>query len=153
MLRRIEARIVNPLLRDKVELPTYATDGAAAMDLRACLDAPVTLKPGHRVLVKTGIAINMMDPGLVAIVASRSGLSLQHGVRVAQGIGVIDADYHGEIGVILANDSHQPYEILPGERVAQLMFQPVVQVALHYVDEFSTETERGDGGFGSTGKI
>jgi len=103
-------------------------------------------------LVKTGIAINMMDPGLVAIVASRSGLSLKHGIRVAQGIGVIDADYHGEIGVILANDSQDPYEIQPGERIAQLMFQPVVQVGLQYVDQFSTETERGTGGFGSTGK-
>jgi len=93
-----------------------------------------------------------MDPGLVAIVASRSGLSLKHGVRVAQGIGVIDADYHGEIGVILANDSDQDYVIQPGERIAQLMFQPVVQVALQFVNEFSTETERGTGGFGSTGK-
>jgi dUTP pyrophosphatase len=103
-------------------------------------------------LVKTGIAINMMDPGLVAIVASRSGLSLKYGIRVAQGVGVIDADYHGEIGVILANDSEEPYVIQPGERIAQLMFQPVIQVALKYVDTFSTVTERGDGGFGSTGK-
>lgn len=153
MLRKIETRIVNPMLRGTVEPPSYATDGAAAMDLRACIEASITLSPGCRVLVKTGIAINMMDPSLVAIVASRSGLSLKHGIRVAQGIGVIDADYHGEIGVILANDSHEPYEILPGERIAQLMFQPVVQVALHFVDEFSTETERGSGGFGSTGKV
>jgi len=152
MLRRIETKIVNPLLGDKIERPTYATDGAAAMDLRACLDAPITLLPGARILVKTGIAINMMDPGLVAIVASRSGLSLKHGVRVAQGIGVIDADYHGEIGVILSNDGVEPYLIQPGERIAQLMFQPVVQVGLHYVEEFSTQTERGAGGFGSTGK-
>jgi len=152
MLRRIETKIVNPLLGDKIELPAYATDGAAALDLRACLDAPITLTPGERTLIKTGIAINMMDPGLVAIVASRSGLSLKHGVRVAQGIGVIDADYHGEIGVILANDGTEPYVIQPGERIAQLMFQPVVQVGLHYVDEFSTQTERGLGGFGSTGK-
>jgi len=152
MLRRIETKIVNPLLGDKIELPAYATDGAAALDLRACLDAPITLTPGERTLIKTGIAINMMDPGLAAIVASRSGLSLKHGVRVAQGIGVIDADYHGEIGVILANDGAEPYVIQPGERIAQLMFQPVVQVGLHYVDEFSTQTGRGVGGFGSTGK-
>jgi dUTP pyrophosphatase len=150
--RRIEARIVNPALAGKVELPTYATEGSAAMDLRACIEAPVTLAPAARALVKTGIAINMMDPGLVAIVASRSGLSLKHGVRVAQGIGVIDADYHGEIAVILANDSNTPYEIQPGERIAQLMFQPVIQVGLDYVEEFSTVTERGTGGFGSTGK-
>lgn len=152
MLRKIETRIVNPLLRDKIDPPSYATDGSAALDLRACIEASITLKPGCRTLVKTGIAINMMDPSLVAIVASRSGLSLKHGIRVAQGIGVIDADYHGEIGVILANDSQEAYDIQPGERIAQLMFQPVVQVALHFVDEFSTETERGSGGFGSTGK-
>lgn len=152
MFRRIETRIVNPLLGIKIELPTYATEGSAAMDLRACIEASVILQPGGRILVKTGIAINMMDPGLVAIVASRSGLSLKHGVRVAQGIGVIDADYHGEIGVILANDSAEPYAIEPGERIAQLLFQPVVQVAFQYVDQFSTETERGTGGFGSTGK-
>jgi dUTP pyrophosphatase len=151
MLRRIETRIVDPKLREQIEPPSYATAGAAAMDLRACLDAPIALNPGARLLVKTGIAINMMDPGLVAIVASRSGLSLKHGVRVAQGVGVIDADYHGEIGVILTNDGQEPYIIQPGERVAQLMFQPVVQVALHFVDAFSTETERGAGGFGSTG--
>lgn len=152
MHRRIEARIVNPLLGSTIDLPGYATDGSAAMDLRACIEAPVLLEPGGRTLVKTGLAINMMDPGLVAIVASRSGLSLKHGVRVAQGIGVIDADYHGEIAVILANDSNQAYTIEPGERIAQLMFQPVVQVALHMVNEFSTETDRGTGGFGSTGK-
>lgn len=152
MLRRIEARIVNPLLGGDIQPPTYATDGSAAMDLRACLAEAVTLPPGGRQLVPTGIAINMMDPGLVAIVASRSGLSLKHGVRVAQGIGVIDADYHGEIGVILANDSETAYRIEPGERIAQLMFQPVVQVALQFVDRFSTETGRGAGGFGSTGR-
>lgn len=153
MKRSIETRIVNPLLGDRIALPSYATDGAAALDLRACIEDPIELQPGQRHLVKTGLAINMMDPSLVAIVASRSGLSLKHGVRVAQGIGVIDADYHGEIAVILANDSDQTYVIQPGERIAQLMFQPVVQVGLHFVDQFSTETIRGEGGFGSTGKV
>ncbi len=152
MFRRIETRVVNPLLGTKIPLPTYATEGSAAMDLRACIEETVTLAPGARTLVKTGIAINMMDPSLVAIVASRSGLSLKHGVRVAQGIGVIDADYHGEIAVILANDGDAPYAIEPGERIAQLMFQPVVQVDLQYVDAFSTTTARGEGGFGSTGR-
>ncbi len=152
MFRRIETRVVNPLLGTKIPLPTYATEGSAAMDLRACIEETVTLAPGARTLVKTGIAVNMMDPSLVAIVASRSGLSLKHGVRVAQGIGVIDADYHGEIAVILTNDSDVPYAIEPGERIAQLMFQPVVQVDLQYVDAFSTTTARGEGGFGSTGR-
>lgn len=151
MHRRIEARIVNELLGRDIPVPTYATDGSAAMDLRACLAAPVTIPPGGRQLIQTGLAVNMMDPGLVAIVASRSGLSLKHHVHVAQGIGVIDADYHGEIGVILANDGVAPYVVQPGDRIAQLMFQPVVQVALSFVEQFSTQTARGEGGFGSTG--
>lgn len=151
--RLIQARIVNPLLgSDAIPLPDYATSGSAAMDLRACLDAPRTLQPGERFPVPTGLALNMMDPGLVAVVASRSGLSLKHGIRVAQGIGVIDADYHGEIKVLLTNDSDEPYDIQPGERIAQLLFQPVVQVGLNLVDRFETETERGAGGFGSTGR-
>jgi dUTP pyrophosphatase len=122
------------------------------MDMRACISSPLTIAPGGRELIKTGLAINMMDPGLVAIVASRSGLSLKHHVHVAQGIGVIDADYHGEIGVILANSGTEDYVVQPGDRIAQLMFQPVVQVALSFVDQFSTVTARGEGGFGSTGK-
>lgn len=153
MYRRIEARVVNELLgKENIPVPAYTTDGSAAMDLRACITEPVIIAPGKRLLVKTGLAINIMDPGLVAIVASRSGLSLNHGIRVAQGIGVIDADYHGEIGVILANDGEEAYVVQPGDRIAQLMFQPVVQVSLSFVGNFSTETERGTGGFGSTGK-
>ena len=151
MHRRIEARIVNELLGKEIPVPAYATDGSAAMDLRACLCGPVIIPPGGNSLIKTGLAINMMDPGLVAIVASRSGLSLKHHVHVAQGIGVIDSDYHGEIGVILANDGTEEYTVHPGDRIAQLLFQPVVQVCLSFVETFSTETERGDGGFGSTG--
>ncbi|HQR03951.1 MAG: dUTP diphosphatase [Proteobacteria bacterium] len=150
--RRIEAKIVNPLLGKELPLPAYATEGSAAMDLRACIESVVTIQPGQRLLVDTGIALNMMDPGLVAVVASRSGLSLNHGVRVAQGIGVIDSDYHGEIRVILTNDGDKPFRIEPGDRIAQLLFQPVVQVALHFTDDFSTETGRGAGGFGSTGQ-
>ncbi len=152
MKRSIEARIVDPRLGESVPLPSYATDGAAAIDLRACLDSPLVLLPGGRELVATGLAINTMDPNLVAIVASRSGLSLKHGVRVAQGIGVIDADYHGEIKVILANDGTAAYTVEPGERIAQLLFQPVVRVDFRYVDTFSTQTRRGEGGFGHSGK-
>lgn|SRR5690625_1789815 len=152
MLKKIEAKIVNPLLGDKISLPEYATPGSAAMDLRACINDAVLLSPGHRVLIKTGLALNMKDPNIVAIIASRSGLSLKHGIRVAQGIGVIDSDYHGEIGVILTNDSSNPYTIEPGERIAQIMFQPVIQVDLEYTDQFKNTTERGTGGFGSTGK-
>lgn len=152
MFRSIETRIVNPLLGDKIDLPTYATAGSAAMDLRACIEAPISIAPGKNILIKTGLAINMMDPSLVALVASRSGLALKHQVFVLNAPGVVDADYHGEIGVILANFGEEAFEVQPGDRIAQLMFQPVVQVALRYVDEFSTETQRGSGGFGSTGK-
>ncbi|WP_420389680.1 dUTP diphosphatase [Marinobacter sp.] len=152
MHRIIEARVVNDLLGSEVPQPTYSTPWSAAMDLRACVSEPVTILPGQRQLIKTGLAVNMQDPGLVAIVASRSGLSLNHGVRVAQGVGVIDADFHGEIGVILANDGTTSYIVTPGDRIAQLMFQPVVQVDLSFVDEFSTETIRGEGGFGHSGK-
>jgi dUTP pyrophosphatase len=152
MYRRIEARIVNPLIGSEIPAPRYETEGAAAMDLRACISSPVALPPGGQQLIKTGIALDMADPGLVAVVASRSGLSLKHQVRVAQGIGVIDADYHGEIAVILANDGSEEYIVNPGDRIAQLLFQPVVQVALQFVDSFATPTARGEGGFGSTGK-
>lgn len=152
--RLIQAKVVNPLLDGlNIAYPSYATSGSAAMDLRACIEQAIILKPHQRTAVATGLAINMMDPGLVAIVASRSGLSLKHGIRVAQGIGVIDSDYHGEIKVLLTNDSDLDYEIQPGERIAQLMFQQVSQVDLHLVQEFTTETERGAGGFGSTGKL
>ena len=152
MHRNIEARILDERLGDEIPLPSYATDGAAALDLRACLTEPVVMEPGQRQLIGTGLAVNIQDPGLVGIVASRSGLSLKHGLRVAQGIGVIDSDYHGEIGVILAHEGHEPYTLTPGERIAQLLFQPVARVALDYVEAFSEATERGSGGFGHTGR-
>jgi len=153
MHRRIEARIVDERLGSEFPLPHYATDGSAAVDLRACLSEPLRLGPGERRLIGTGLAVNIHDPGLVGVVASRSGLSLKHGLRVAQGIGVIDSDYHGEIGVILAHDGTEAYTITPGERIAQLLFQPVVQVTLDYVPAFSATTERGEGGFGHSGTL
>jgi dUTP pyrophosphatase len=153
MRRRIEAKIVNDLLGSlDLPAPEYATAGAAGMDLRACIAAPVRLGSGERRLFPSGLAIDIRDPGLAAMVASRSGLSLKHGIRVAQGLGVVDADYHGEIGIILINDGAEDYTVQPGERIAQLIFMPVVQVDLHYVEDFTTMTERGAGGFGHTGK-
>lgn len=160
-MRSIEARILDKRLGSEWPLlPSYATRYSAGLDLRACRlsnGSPLTgnglpLEPGERRLVGTGLAIHIDDPGLVGIIASRSGLSLKYGVRVAQGIGVIDADYTGEIGVILANDGAESYEIQPGERIAQLMFQPVERVALEPVEAFSAASERGAGGFGSTGR-
>ena len=152
MRRSIDIRIVGePLRSGEIALPSYATDGAAGMDLRACIAAAATLQPGERRLFPTGIAIDIRDPGLAAMVASRSGLALKYGVRVAQGLGVIDADYHGEIGVILINDGDAAYTVQVGERIAQLIFMPVTQVELHVVDDFRATTERGAGGFGHTG--
>lgn len=151
MHRKIEAKIVNPLLGSVLPTPTYGTDGSAALDLRACISEKLVIPSRGHMLIKTGLAINMKDPGLVAIVASRSGLSLKHHVHVAQGIGVVDSDFHGEIGVILANDGPTDFTVEPGDRIAQLMFQPVVQVRLDFVTDFSSVTSRGEGGFGSTG--
>ena len=132
-------------------LPLRATPGSAGLDLRAAIDGPMILPPGGRRLIPAGIAVDIRDSGVVGVVASRSGLSLKHGTRVAQGIGVIDSDYHGEIGVILANDGTDPYTVSPGDRIAQLLFMPVLLVDLIPVESFEEETLRGTGGFGHTG--
>ncbi len=151
MKRQIEMKVINPLL-DRYGLPDYQTPGSAALDLVACIDTEKEIPAGENVLIGSGIAVNIQDPGLVAVVASRSGLCLKHRIRVAQGMGVVDSDYHGEISVILQNDSSKSYVVQPGDRIAQLLFMPVVQVGLKQVGEFTTQTERGAGGFGSTGK-
>jgi len=151
MKRLIETQLVNPLL-EQFGIPAYKTVGSAGIDLVACIAEPIVIGGRQHHLIGTGLAINIQDPGLVAVVASRSGLCLNHHLRVGQGIGVIDSDYHGEIGVILHNDGDSDYVVKPGERIAQLLFMPVVQVALKLVAEFTTITERGSGGFGSTGK-
>lgn len=158
-MRRISTRILDSRLGTEWPMPGYATAGAAAIDLRAMsVDEQrvnpdeCVVRPGERCLVNTGIAIHISDPNLVGVVASRSGLVLKHGIRVAQGIGVIDSDYTGEIGVILQHDGHDLYTIQPGERIAQLMFQAVERVALDPVEEFSSATTRGAGGFGHTGR-
>lgn len=139
------------LLREGVTLPEYATDGSAAVDLRCAADGDVTIAPGERKLIPTGIAIAPETSGVVAILAARSGLSIKHGVTATNGIGVIDSDYRGEICVSLINVSNTPYTIAVGERVAQLMFMPVFAANLIVADELDS-TERGTGGFGSTGK-
>lgn len=150
--RRITARFVRPELGTKFPAPHYATPGSGAMDLIACIDAPFTLAVGARKLIGTGLAIDIQDPTLVAEVASRSGLSLKHGIRVAQGYGLIDSDYQGEIGVILENNGDEPFVVNPGDRIAQLTFHPVVQVEFDVVEEFESATSRGEGGFGHTGR-
>jgi dUTP pyrophosphatase len=151
MKRLIETRIVNPLLQ-KYGVPTYKTPGSAGLDLIACIEESIVIPGGKNVLIGTGLAVNIQDPGLVAVVASRSGLCLNNQVRVGQGLGIVDSDYHGEIGVILHNDSQDDYVVQPGERIAQLLFVPVVQIDFKIVDTFTTSTDRGEGGFGHTGR-
>ena len=135
----------------EIPFPAYATAGAAGMDLRACLDAPLTLNPGDRVGVPTGFAIALPGPEWVAYIFARSGLGIKNGITLPNCVGVIDSDYRGEIIVALTNLSDVPYTIQPGDRVAQLVISPVVQAQISLVDELD-ETDRGAGGFGSTGR-
>jgi len=151
MKRLIETRIVNPLL-EKYGIPAYKTPGSAGVDLVACIEQSIVISAGKNILIGSGLAVNIQDPGLVAVVASRSGLCLNNQIRVGQGLGIIDSDYHGEIGVILHNDGQSDYIVQPGERIAQLLFMPVVQVAFKLVEDFTTITDRGEGGFGHTGR-
>ncbi|NLU23156.1 MAG: dUTP diphosphatase [Clostridiales bacterium] len=132
-------------------LPHFTTDGAAAMDLCACLDAPVILPAGGRAVIPTGLAIALPSRAYVALVFARSGLGIKKGIALANGVGVIDSDYRGEIGVGLLNTSDADYTVMPGDRIAQLMVVPVIQPEISLVDELGA-TERGSGGFGSTGR-
>lgn len=149
---KIETKIINPLVGTTIPIPAYATDGAAAMDLRACLETACTLQPGETALIPSGIAISIHDPCIVALLLPRSGLGIKHGIVLANTVGVIDSDYQGEIGIGVINRGTAAYTIEPGERICQMMCMPVVQVALDIVSEFSQETGRGSGGFGSTGR-
>ena len=136
-----------------IPLPSYATSGAAAMDLRACLNEPQTVLPGETVFIPSGIAISIHDPSLVALLIPRSGLGIKHGIVLANTVGVIDSDYQGEISIGIYNRGQATYTIEPGERICQMMFVPVMQAALTLVEEFSRESDRGVGGFGHTGRI
>jgi len=131
--------------------PHYATPGSAGLDLRACLDSPVLLKPGETHLVPTGLAIHLDDPGLAAMILPRSGLGHKHGIVLGNLVGLIDSDYQGQLFVSVWNRGHVAFEIEPMERIAQLVVVPVVQVGFNVVDSFDTSS-RGEGGFGSTGK-
>jgi len=133
------------------QLPAYATPGSAGLDLRACLDAPITLEPGQTTLIPTGLAIHIADPGLAAIILPRSGLGHKHGIVLGNLVGLIDSDYQGQLMVSCWNRGQTTFVINPMERIAQLVLVPVVQAAFRRVEEFG-ESERGEGGFGSTGK-
>ena len=148
---KLAIKALSPLLGKEIPLPSYATPGSAAMDLRACVSEPVVIAPGARTVVPSGIAIALPSPEYVALLFARSGLSVKGGICLANGVGVIDSDYRGEIGVALLNTGSEPYTILPGDRIAQLMVTPVVQPTVELVEELP-ETERGAGGFGSTGR-
>ncbi len=141
------------LLDNKVKdyLPQYATQGSAGLDLRACLDAPLTLKPGQTELIPTGIAIHIEDNQLCGMILPRSGLGHKHGIVLGNLVGLIDSDYQGQLFISIWNRGQTEFVLNPLERIAQLVIVPVVQVGFELVDEF-TQSERGDGGFGSTGK-
>jgi dUTP pyrophosphatase len=148
-MRNIDVKILDARLRD--QLPAYATSGSAGLDIRACIDAPILLNPGQTELIPSGIAIHLDDPGLAAMVLPRSGMGHKHGIVLGNLVGLIDSDYQGQIFVSLWNRSRVPFILNPLERIAQLVVVPVVQVAFNVVAEFS-ESHRGEGGFGSTGK-
>lgn len=147
----LQIKPLSPLVGTSIPLPRFATGGAACMDLCACIESPLTLAAGQRALVPTGIAIALPSADYVALVFARSGLGIKKGVCLSNGVGVIDSDYRGEIGVGLVNLGDEPYTIQPGDRIAQLMVVPVVQPTITVVDELD-ETDRGAGGFGSTGR-
>ncbi len=148
-MRNIDVKILDARLRD--QLPAYATPGSAGLDLRACIDAPIVLKPGQTELIPSGIAIHLDDSMVAAMVLPRSGMGHKHGIVLGNLVGLIDSDYQGQILVSLWNRSAAAFTLNPLERIAQLVVVPVVQVGFNVVDDF-THSTRGVGGFGSTGK-
>src|SRR5712691_6438430 len=148
-MKNLDVKILDPRLRGG--LPRYSTAGAAGLDLRACIDAPLTLAPGTSELVPSGIAIHLADPGIAAVVLPRSGLGHKHGIVLGNLVGLIDSDYQGQVMVSVWNRSGTAFTINPMDRIAQLVVIPVVQVKLNVVEDFAS-SERGAGGFGSTGK-
>ncbi|HHH38344.1 MAG TPA: dUTP diphosphatase [Sedimenticola sp.] len=151
MGKKIELKILDDRLGRETPLPRYATAGAAGLDLRACLRQPLTLAPGETELIPTGLAIHIGDPGLAAVLLPRSGLGHKHGIVLGNLMGLIDSDYQGEILVSCWNRGRSPFTIEVGERIAQMVFVPVVQVEFETVAEF-TPSGRGSGGFGHTGR-
>lgn len=148
-MKKLDIKILDEKIR--AQMPAYATHGSAGLDLRACIDEPITLRPGDSVLIPTGLAIHLGDPGLAAIIIPRSGLGHKHGIVLGNLVGLIDSDYQGQLLVSCWNRGREPFVVNPLERIAQLVVIPVVQVALNIVDAFE-ESARGAGGFGSTGK-
>ena len=148
-MKHIDLKVLDP--RMKALLPSYGTPGSAGLDLRACIDAPLTIEPGQTVLVPTGLAIHIGDPGYAAMILPRSGLGHKNGIVLGNLVGLIDSDYQGQLMVSTWNRSHTTFTLQPMDRLAQLVIVPVLQVGFNVVEEFAS-TERGAAGFGSTGK-
>jgi len=146
---KMDVKILDARLRD--QLPHYATTGSAGLDLRACIDAPITLGPGETQLIPTGMAIHLADAGYAALILPRSGLGHKHGIVLGNLVGLIDSDYQGQLMVSAWNRGQQAFELAPMERLAQLVIVPVVQAQFNLVEEFGV-SQRGEGGFGSTGR-
>lgn len=150
-MHRLQLKILDKRLGDAFPLPDYATEGAAGMDLRAMLDAPLGLAPGQTELIPTGIAIHIADPALAAVILPRSGLGHKHGIVLGNLVGLIDSDYQGQVFVSCWNRGAASFTIEPGERIAQMVFVPVVRAEFEMVSEFE-QSRRGAGGFGHTGR-
>jgi dUTP pyrophosphatase len=150
MHRTLEVKLLDPRFGDAWPLPAYATDASAGLDLRAALEAPLTLQPGDAALIPSGLAIHLAAPTLCAVILPRSGLGHRHGIVLGNGTGLIDADYQGPLLISTWNRGREPYTIEPGDRIAQLVVLPIVRATLQVVDTFA-ESARGDGGFGHTG--
>ena len=149
-MRTLKTRILDPRLGTEFPLPEYATEGSAGIDLRACLDEPMTLEPGQTQLLPTGMAIHIEDPTLAAMILPRSGLGHKHGIVLGNLVGLIDSDYQGQLMVSCWNRGNTTFTVQPGERIAQLILVPVVQARLEIVASFD-ESDRGAGGFGHSG--
>lgn len=149
-MRLIELKILDSRLGDSIPLPHYATDGSAGLDMRACIDDAITVAPGATELIPTGLAIHIGDPGLAAVLLPRSGLGHKHGLVLGNLTGLIDSDYQGQVFISCWNRGSSPYEVTPGERIAQMVFVPVEQVRFEVVEEFH-DSDRGEGGFGHSG--
>lgn len=150
-MHSIQVKILDKRLGDEFPLPDYATPGSAGIDLRACVEVAMELNPGETQLIPTGMAIYIGDPGIAATILPRSGLGHKHGIVLGNLVGLIDSDYQGQLFVSCWNRGSEPFTINPGERIAQMVFVPVIQAQFEVVDEFE-ESHRGEGGFGSTGK-
>ena len=150
-MKKLQVKILDSRLGNTIPMPTYATEGSAGLDLRACVEAPMTLEPGQTKLIPTGMAIYIEDPSLCAMILPRSGLGHKHGIVLGNLVGLIDSDYQGQLFVSCWNRGDTTFTIEPGERIAQLVLVPVVQGDFEFVDEFKA-TDRGEGGFGSSGR-